>query len=59
MFLLCTLDNSRNEDTGQERSKKDKESSTIGRKEFVVNIQQRRRKEMLSMTFLKKYSSVT
>jgi hypothetical protein len=39
MFLLCTLDNSRNEEPGKERSKEDKQSSTIGRKDFLLNIQ--------------------
>ncbi len=39
MFLLCTFDNSRNQDTGKERSSKDEQSSTIGRKDFIGNIQ--------------------
>jgi hypothetical protein len=39
MFLLYKLDNSRNEDLGKESSKEDKQSSTIGRPDFVLNIQ--------------------
>ncbi len=29
MFLLCTFDNSRNQDTGKERSSKDKQSQRL------------------------------
>ncbi len=39
MFLLYTLGNIRNEDTGKERSKEDKQSSTIGPQDISLNIQ--------------------
>ncbi len=39
VFLLCKLDNSRNKDTGKEINKEVKQSSTIGCKDFFVNIQ--------------------
>jgi hypothetical protein len=36
---LGTLDNNRNEDKDKERSKRDKQSSTIGGKGFALKIQ--------------------